>query len=378
VAGTTQGSTEEVREMSTPILKRAFVDWTSADPVQDRAGGILGDVAVSIEGPLGNSFISNEYDGYGWSAFDPKLPFSDAVEVRGSTPGSEFIVTFDPPVREPIFDVASLASTMKFTNLPPGARAEEVSGDANFEVSASGDTVKGQAREAAVNSEGILVTDSNGTIRLTGNHEYGSVRFTLTPNFTASVPDGVLLQIGGLIRRPAFVDWTSSDPVQDRAAGVLGDVAVSIEGPLGNSFISNEYDGYGWSAFDPKLSFSDAVEVRSAPGREFEVKFKPKVRNPIFHVASLASTMKFTNLPPGARAEEVSGDANFEVSASGDTVKGQAREAAVNSEGILVTDSNGTIRLTGNHEYGSVRFTLTPNFTASVPDGVLLQIGIGE
>ncbi|MEU5630248.1 hypothetical protein ACH47C_01570 [Streptomyces rishiriensis] len=359
--------------MSAPTLQTAFVDWTSADPVRDRASGVLGDVAVSIEGPLGNSLISNEYDGYGWSAFEPELPLSDAVEVRGSAPGSDFVVTFDPPVRQPVFDVASLASTMKFTNLPPGARAEKLSGDVDFD--ASGDTVRGKAHEAAVNSEGILVTDSNGTIRLTGDHEYGSVRFTLTPNFTASVPDGVLLQIGGLIRPPAFVDWTSADPAQDRATGVLGDVAVSIEGPLGTSFISNEYDGYGWSAFEPELPFSDAVEVRSAPGRNFEVKFKPKVRNPIFYIASLASTMKFTNLPPGARAEKLSGDADFD--ASGDTVRGKAHEAAVNSEGILVTDSNGTIRLTGDHEYGSVRFTLTPNFTASVPDGVMIQIGIG-
>ncbi|KJY40565.1 hypothetical protein VR41_14880, partial [Streptomyces sp. NRRL B-1568] len=109
-------------------------------------------------------------------------------------------------------------------------------------------------------TEGFLVTDSNGTIRLTGGHKYGSIRFTLTPNFTASVPDGVLLQIGGMIQQAAFVDWTSADPVQDRATGVLGDVAVSIEGPLGNSFISNEFNGYGWSAFDPKLPLSDAVE----------------------------------------------------------------------------------------------------------------------
>jgi hypothetical protein len=357
--------------MSTLQLHSAFVDWTSADPAQDHASGILGDVTVSLEGPLGNSFISNEYDGYGWSAFDPQRPVSDAVEMR-STPGSEFEVTFDPPVKAPVFDVASLASTMQFTNLPPGAKVEEISGDSDFEV-VSVDTVRGQVHEAAVNSEGILVTDSNGTIRLTGDHLYRTIRFTLTPNFTAGVPDGVLLQIGGSIRRPAFVDWTSADPVQDRASGILGDVTVSLEGPLGNSFISNEYDGYGWSAFDPQLPAGDAVEIRSTPGSEFEVRFHPKVRNPIFHIASLASTMKFTNLPPGAKVEEVSGDSDFEV-VSVDTVRGQVHEAAVNSEGILVTDSNGTIRLTGDHSYSKIRFTLTPNFTASVPDGVLLQI----
>ena len=175
--------------------------------------------------------------------------------------------------------------------------------------------------------------------------------------------------------QPAFVDWTSADPVQDHASGILGNVTVSLEGPLGNSFISNEYDGYGWSAFDPQLPVSDAVEMRSsAPGSEFEVRFRRKVKNPIFHIASLASTMKFTNLPPGATVEEVSSDTDFEV-VSADTVRGHAHEAAVNSEGILVTDSNGTIRLTGDRPYRTIRFTLTPNFAASVPDGVLLQIG---
>ncbi|KJY40569.1 hypothetical protein VR41_14875, partial [Streptomyces sp. NRRL B-1568] len=77
--------------------------------------------------------------------------------------------------------------------------------------------------------------------------------------------------------------------------------------------------------------------MRSAPGREFEVEFKKtKVQNPIFHIASLASTMKFTNLPPGARVEKVTGETDFEVSVSGDTVKGKEHEATVNTEGFLV------------------------------------------
>ncbi|MGW1627164.1 hypothetical protein, partial [Streptomyces sp. NPDC002172] len=237
------------------------------------------------------------------------------------------------------------------------------------------DTVKGQHHEAKMIDGGILATDSNGTIQISANAPCEEIRFTLTPNFTASVPDGVLLQIGGPIAKPAFVDWTSADPLHDRATGFLGDVRVELEGELGNSFISNEYNGYGSAVFTPPLPLSDAVEVRSTPGSAFRLTFDPPVQDPILDIASLASDMKFTHLPHGATVIRKNGDPDFEVVTGDDTVKGQHHEAKMIDGGILATDSNGTIQITANAPCKEIRFTLTPNFTASVPDGVLLQIG---
>ncbi|MFI6007098.1 hypothetical protein ACIA98_43470 [Streptomyces sp. NPDC051366] len=125
--------------------------------------------------------------------------------------------------------------------------------------------------------------------------------------------------------------------------------------------------------FTPPLPASDMIEmVGLFEGSAFEVGFRLPVKDPVFHLGSLASELEFLELPAGTRVDRLSGDDHFEV--DGNKVRGEAADPVPNPDGSLgPSDSNGSVRLRGT--FPSIRFTLKPTYTAGSPDGVHLQIG---
>lgn len=172
--------------------------------------------------------------------------------------------------------------------------------------------------------------------------------------------------------QPVFVDWTSRNDERTEAIGTLGGASVTLAGPLGAAYLHEDWTEFGLAYFTPPLPASDMIEmVGLFEGSAFEVSFRPPVKNPVFHLGSLASELEF---PAGTRVERLSGDDHFEV--DGNKVKGQFADPVPNPDGSLgPSDSNGSVRLRGREPVSSIRFTLKPTYTAGSPDGVHLQIG---
>ena len=173
--------------------------------------------------------------------------------------------------------------------------------------------------------------------------------------------------------QPVFVDWTSQNDERTEAVGILGGASVTLTGPLGAAYLHEDWTEFGLAHFTPPLPASDMIEmVGHFEGSAFEVRFRLPVKNPVFHLGSLASELEFRDLAAGTRVDRLSGDDHFEV--DGNKVRGQFADPVVGPDGTLgPSDSNGSVRLRGT--FPSIRFTLTPTYTAGSPDGVHLQIG---
>ncbi|OEJ56711.1 hypothetical protein BGM19_00185 [Streptomyces agglomeratus] len=137
---------------------------------------------------------------------------------------------------------------------------------------------------------------------------------------------------------------------------------------MGTAFYFNDdYPGFGSAAFNPPLTRTGMVEIASASGHEFEVRFGVSVKDPYFYLGSLGSTVTF---PPGTRVSRVSGDTEFKVNSN----KVMGKPFQPPSGSTALTDSNGVVRLIG--DFTSIKFALTPNPGSTVPrEGVFLQIG---
>ncbi|MFK8906318.1 hypothetical protein [Streptomyces sp. YS-3] len=167
-----------------------------------------------------------------------------------------------------------------------------------------------------------------------------------------------------------FVHWKSADP--NGATGCLG--PVTLTGPMGTAFFfKDDYPGFGSTAFNPPLAATGMVEIVGAAGHEFKATFTIPLKNPVFYLGSLSSTLTFTQVTPATtviQVTRVSGDADFKV--TGNQVTGKVFQPPPGS--TAPTDSNGIVRLTGT--LTSVTFTLTPNPGSTNPrEGVFLQIG---
>ncbi|WP_405594209.1 hypothetical protein OG741_01300 [Streptomyces sp. NBC_01410] len=352
-----------------------FVDWTSRNDERTEATGTLGGASVTLAGPLGAAYLQEDWTEFGLAYFTPPLPASDMIEMVGLFEGSALEVSFRPPVKNPVFHLGSLASELEFLELPSGTRLDRLSGDDHFEV--DGNKVKGQFADPVPNPDGSLgPSDSNGSVRLRGREPVSSIRFTLKPTYSGGSPDGVHLQIGGTVEQPVFVDWTSRNDERTTAEGTLDRrTSVTLAGPLGAAYLQEDWTEFGLAYFTPPLPASDMIEmVGLFEGSALEVSFRPPVKNPVFHLGSLASELEFLELPSGTRVERLSGDDHFEV--DGNKVKGQFADPVPNPDGSLgPSDSNGSVRLRGREPVSSIRFTLKPTYTAGSPDGVHLQIG---
>lgn len=156
-----------------------FVNWMAIDDTF--ALGQMQGCVVTLVGRLGTgSVVDGSFPLFNTSAFSPRLPSSDAVNIVG-VDGNEFTLTFTAPVQDLLFHLASLGSTLAFQN---ATAVQKVSGDETFNV--SGTTISGEL---------VGSTDSNGTARVPGI--FTSLNFSVTPNFVGgSVVDGIYLQVG--------------------------------------------------------------------------------------------------------------------------------------------------------------------------------------
>jgi hypothetical protein len=156
-----------------------------------------------------------------------------------------------------------------------------------------------------------------------------------------------------------FVHWC--DGKIEGAVGTLHDAPVMLFGPMNNAFpLQDDYPDFAGPQFTPPLAHTTTVELQGGPGSSFRLEFPGGIRDPVLHLASLASALSFTDGSAGTR---ISGDDHFEV--NGSTVSGEAAGSS---------DSNGTVVIPG--VFQQLRFTLTPTFgDATAKDGVFLQLG---
>ncbi|WP_328876362.1 hypothetical protein OHT76_43520 [Streptomyces sp. NBC_00287] len=188
-------------------LRLAFVDWTFHNDEKTEAIGTLGGHNVTLTGqrtvatdpaPLGTVILNGTFPGFHTASFTPPLPASDLVEIVGLRGGSSFRVEFDAEVKDPVFHLGSLASTLEFLDLPVGTEVTRLSGDATEfkEFKVDGNKVMGKVFQPP--PESTESTDSDGSVRLNGL--FRSIAFTLKPRFTGGEGhDGVHLQIGGMV-----------------------------------------------------------------------------------------------------------------------------------------------------------------------------------
>lgn len=159
---------------------------------------------------------------------------------------------------------------------------------------------------------------------------------------------------------PSFADFTSVTATS--ATGTLLGASISLRGtevtPVsGGTTIDGSSTRFDDPAFSPRLLASDAVQVISRAGSSYGLVFGRPVTDPVLHIASLASRLRF---PAGTTLTKVSGQATLTV--DGSTVTG-----AVDGS----SDANGTIRVTGTYE--TLSFSAEPLFDGR--DGVVLQVG---
>ncbi|WP_327729192.1 hypothetical protein OG250_24685 [Streptomyces sp. NBC_00487] len=359
-----------------------FVDWTFRNDEKTRAVGTLGGHRVTLTGegaaatpavsPLGAAYLHQDWQQFELAQFSPPLRASDMIEIVGLA-GHSFNVVFETDVQAIVLHLGSLASTLVFTNLPAGTTVTKLSGDDDFKV-VDGNKVVGKYVPFSGG-----VSDSNGSVQLKGLQPFSSIAFTLEPLPTVSGHDGVHLQIGGTVEPLQFVDWTSRNDEKTRAVGTLDGQRVTLTGegaaatpavnPLGAAYLHQDWQQFGLDSFTPQLPYSDMIEIVGLVGHSFKVKFEADMKNLVFHLGSLASTLEFTNLPAGTTVTELSGDDDFEV-VGGNKVEGQYHPFSGG-----VSDSNGTVRLSGSRPFRSIAFTLKPNPPVSGHDGVHLQIG---
>jgi type 1 fimbria pilin len=161
-----------------------------------------------------------------------------------------------------------------------------------------------------------------------------------------------------------FVDWTGQG--SGVVSGTLRGAGVTLTGTTQTNVLDGTWQGFDSDYFAPRLLTSDEVELRSVNGSSFTLAFASPVKDPLFHLASVASRLVF---PPGTVITKVSGQDSLVV--SGNLVSGTVMSPDAHGD----TDSNGTIRLSGT--FSSLAFTAAPTFlNGDVPDGVGIAIGV--
>ncbi len=158
-----------------------------------------------------------------------------------------------------------------------------------------------------------------------------------------------------------FADWTTVDA--GVASGTLLGQPVSLSGSSVAATPTTVVDGtstvFSSSSFSPPLATSDAVYFGGLAGNSYTVTFGAPTRDPVLHVANLASTLAF---PAGTTITKLSGEDTFTVADS--SVVGTLAGS---------TDASGTVVLSGVFE--SISFTTTPVYAGGAEDGIYLQVG---
>ncbi|MCA1569079.1 MAG: hypothetical protein LC798_01915 [Chloroflexi bacterium] len=329
-----------------------FTDWTAASAVTDTASGVLRGVPVRLSGPEVQIgwVLDGTFTGFAAPQFMPALDTSDTIALAAHNPGGQYRITFDAPVKDPVLHLASVASDLVF---PDGTLVAKLSGT----LSVIGTKVSGVASGSGQNS------DSNGTIQLKGT--YTTISFTAKPTQSAPNGDGFYLQIGTPV--PAWTDWTAASAVTDTASGVLRGVPVRLSGPeVQTGILDGTFTGFASTSwFRPALTNTDTIALAAQnPGYQYRITFDAAVKDPVVHLASVASDLVF---PSSTVLTSLSGTLSVTTTTNGTTVSGVASGSGQNS------DSNGTIQLKGT--YTTIAFTAKPTASAPNGDGFYLQIG---
>jgi len=170
----------------------AFTDWATVNLQTHLAEGTLNGVAVSMSGDgLNYGITDGSYTGFSLGLFSPPLSTSDALGIGGTSSGLAYTIVFAGPVRDPVFHIRSLGSTLTFNT----TNITKLSGDASLTV--AGSTVVGYVTDSP-----WFGYDANGSIKLNGL--YSTIAFTAVALPQVEIePDGMYVQLGGLTDEPS-------------------------------------------------------------------------------------------------------------------------------------------------------------------------------
>jgi hypothetical protein len=169
---------------------------------------------------------------------------------------------------------------------------------------------------------------------------------------------------------PTPTDWTSVHG--NTASGSVLGTSVSLSGThvwdVPVSRVDGSWPYFAGPTFSPSLPKSDVIQISGAPGAQYTISFRDSagnpvsVKDPVLHLASLGSTLRFTTGAP----TQLTSENNFRV--VGSQVIGDASNTIRPSGN---SDSSGSIKFSG--AYTRIDFTATPNYTGP-EDGILVQL----
>ena len=158
-----------------------------------------------------------------------------------------------------------------------------------------------------------------------------------------------------------FTDWTAVDA--NVATGTILGHSISLSGSNVVAPPASVVDGtstvFNQPLFTPQLATSDVLYFGGLSGYSYTLAFGAPTRDPVLHVANLASTLGF---PAGTSITKLSGEDSFTV--SGSSVVGALAGSS---------DASGSVRLNGVFE--SISFSATPVYAAPTEDGIYLHVG---
>ena len=157
-----------------------------------------------------------------------------------------------------------------------------------------------------------------------------------------------------------FADWTSAS--NNSGSGTLRGVPITFSGTNSNpaGWTTNGSETrFSTSSFTPPLPATDAAYFDGYMNYAYSLHFGSPMRDPVLHLASLASRLDF---PAGTSISRLSGESGFSV--SGNSVIGSLDASS---------DADGTVRLNGT--FTDVSFTATKVYAADTHDGIYLQVG---
>ena len=110
-----------------------------------------------------------------------------------------------------------------------------------------------------------------------------------------------------------FVDWYEGG--QGLVTGGLHGHAVTLMGPtdgVTGIYYDSNFRLYDSDDYTPRLDRADAVYIVAVPeGHDYMLSFGAPIQDPVVHLASLESTIKFAQ---GTVVTKVSGEATFTMS----------------------------------------------------------------
>lgn len=167
-------------------------------------------------------------------------------------------------------------------------------------------------------------------------------------------------------------DWTSVTATE--ATGTLLGSAVTLRSSAFDlrtaSHVGDSSTMFTNAVFTPALPKSDFIYLTGPPAggsSTYTIEVKARIKDPIFHFASLGSEITF----PGKTVTKVSGEPDLY---GGATVKGTPSNDRLPSG---IEDANGTIKVLGTYDKSNpITFTIVqrPGFQISGTDGIYLQL----